>query len=124
MGEDLTEKMVIVATHGSEDPELATIPFVMANAALAMDVSVTVILQASGVTLVQRGIYENITAPNFEPLKKLVDGLLELGGRIMVCIPCLNARNITEDMLVTGAELVKAGSIVQECLEAKTVANY
>ncbi len=34
------EKLVFMVTHGPEDPELATIPFVMAVAALASDVEV------------------------------------------------------------------------------------
>ncbi len=42
------EKLVIMATHGPDDPELATIPFVMACAALASDVAVVMGFQADG----------------------------------------------------------------------------
>ncbi len=124
MEENASEKMVIFATHGSENPEMATIPFVLGNAALAMDVPVTIILQGGGVTLVQKGSYEHILAHGFDPLAKLVGSFLELGGKIFVCIPCIETRSITPDLLVEGAELVKAASIVQEVLEAKAVLNY
>ena len=75
------EKLVIVATHGGENPEKATIPFVVGGAALAMETKVTVILQSQGVTLAAQGLYEQVHAPGFDPVKKLVDTFLELGGR-------------------------------------------
>jgi predicted peroxiredoxin len=124
MAEENSEKIVIFATHGGEDAERATIPFVVGNAALAMDVPVTVILQAAGVTLMKKGCYEHIFAAGFDPLKKLVDSFLELGGKILVCIPCIESRKITPDMLLEGAELGKAARVVQEVLEANAVINY
>ena len=124
MEENGAEKMVIFGTHGSEDPEKATLPFVVGNAALAMDVQVTIVLQASGVTLVQKGCYEHIFAPGFDPLQKLVGSFLELGGKVLVCIPCSDARKISQDILVEGTEMVKGARIVQEVLEAKAVLNY
>jgi predicted peroxiredoxin len=124
MEENKSEKIVIFATHGGEDPEKATIPFVIGSAALAMDVPVTVILQSAGVTLMKKGCYEHIFAAGFDPLKKLVDGFTELGGKILVCIPCIESRKITPDMMLEGAELGKAGRVVQEVLEAKAVLNY
>jgi predicted peroxiredoxin len=124
MEENESEKLVIFATRGGEDPERATIPFVVGAAALAMDVQVTMILQATGVTLMKKGCYEHIFAAGFDPLKKLVDSFLELGGKILVCIPCLESRQIAPDELLAGAELGKAGRVVQKVLEAKAVLNY
>jgi predicted peroxiredoxin len=124
MEENKSEKMVIFATHGGEDPERATLPFVVGSAALAMDVPVTIILQGAGVTLMKKGCYEHIFAAGFDPLKKLIDSFMEFGGKILVCIPCLESRKITPDMLLEGAEQGKAGRVVQEVLEAKAVLNY
>ncbi len=124
MADSSSEKIVIFATHGSEDPEMATIPYVMGNAALAMDVPVTIVLQGAGVTLVQKGCYEHIFSAGFDPLTKLVDSFKEFGGKTFVCIPCIEARKITPDELVEGVELVKGARIVQEVLEAKAVLNY
>jgi uncharacterized protein len=120
----MAEKLVIFATHGAEDPEMATLPFVAGNAALAMDVKVTVILQSDGVMIATKGIYEHILFPGFDPLKKMVDSFVEFGGQIFVCIPCLEARKIPHDLLVDKAQPVKAGKVVQEVLEAKAVLNY
>ena len=124
MEENKSEKMVIFATHGREDPERATIPFVVGTAALAMDVPVTMVLQADGVTLVQRGCYDHILATGFEPLQKLVPSFLDLGGKILVCIPCIESRKIAPETLLEGAELGKAARVVNEVLEATAVLNY
>ncbi len=124
MAEKKEEKIVIFATHGGEDPEKASLPFVIGNAALAMDVKVIMVLQATGVTVATKGIYEHILAANLDPLKKLVDSFLEFGGTILVCIPCIEQRKITTDMLIQGAQPVKAARVVQEMLEATAVLSY
>ena len=55
------EKLVIMVTHGPEEPELATIPFVMAGAAVASDVDVVMGFQGDGCRLVQKGVAETVT---------------------------------------------------------------
>jgi predicted peroxiredoxin len=40
------EKLVITVTHGPDEVELATLPFVMAGAALASDVDVVMVSRA------------------------------------------------------------------------------
>ncbi len=124
MEEDKIEKLVIFVTHGPEDPEKATLPFVVANAALAMETDVTLILQSKGVFTATKGVYEHIRTPGVEPLKKLVDNCMRMGGKLFVCIPCIEERGISIDMLVDGAQLIKAGRLVHTVLEAKTVLNY
>jgi uncharacterized protein involved in oxidation of intracellular sulfur len=118
------EKVVIFATHGGEDPERATLPFVMGNAALAMDAKVIMVLQAHGVTLATKGYYEHIFAAGLDPLQKLVDTFVESGGNILVCTPCIDQRKIIPDMLIKGAQPVKAARVVQEMLEANAVLSY
>jgi len=119
-----SQKMVIVATHGMDQPELATISLVVGNAALAMDTKVVLVLQSSGVTIATKGIYEHIAAPGFDPLAKLLGSFLEFGGKILVCIPCLGPRQITPENLVSGAEPVKAARVVTEMLDADAVVSY
>ena len=122
--EEKAEKIVIVATHGGEDPERASLPFVMGNAALALEAEVTVVLQSTAVTLAKKGCYEHVFAAGLPPLKELVDTFVELGGRILVCMPCIEERKITTDMLVEQAETTKAGKVVLALLEADATLSY
>ena len=118
------EKMVYVLTHGVEDPERCTFPFVFANAALAMDVQCTVVIQGSAVFLMKKGILEHVKVPGLTPLKKLVDSFLENGGELLICIPCLEERGIEASDVIEGATLGKAGKVVSRVLEAKATLVY
>jgi uncharacterized protein involved in oxidation of intracellular sulfur len=122
--EEKVEKVAIFVTHGPEDPERACFPFVMGNAALAMDVQATIILQGTGVTLAKRGCYEHVFAAGLPPLQELVKDFVDLGGKILVCIPCIKERQITPDMLVGEAETASSGKAITAAIEADAVLNY
>jgi uncharacterized protein involved in oxidation of intracellular sulfur len=77
------EKLFFIATHGEEDPERASFPFMLANAAQAMDVEAVVALQSNGVYLAQKGYAEKIAVPGFTPLKELIDHYVAKGGKIL-----------------------------------------
>jgi predicted peroxiredoxin len=120
-----TEKLVFMVTHGPDHPEHATIPFVMAGAALASDVGVVLGFQANGVELVRRGVAETVAAPGFPPLAKLLDDVRALGAQLLVCGPCINSRGIVApDDLVDGAEVVAAGRFIAEITSATNSLVY
>ena len=118
------EKLVFMVLHGPSHPEHATIPFVMAGAALASDVEVVMGFQADGVELVRTGGADSVAAPGFPPLKKLIADVLELGGQLLVCGPCLKSRGITAEDLVDGAEIVAAGRFIAEITSATNSLVY
>jgi predicted peroxiredoxin len=118
------EKLVFMVTHGSADPELATIPFVMAAAALASDVAVVMGFQGDAVELVRTGVAETVAAPEFAPLAKLMADVRELGGLLLVCGPCIKSRGITVGDLVEGAEVVAAGRFIAEITSATNSLVY
>jgi predicted peroxiredoxin len=118
------EKFVIIATHAADDPERATIPFVLSNAAMASDLSVTVVLQAEGVRIAVNDEARKINADSFPPLQNLMNDFFGLGGVLMVCIPCLKARKIQESQVIAGTRLVAAGAIVAEVASANKTLTY
>ena len=63
-------------------------------------------------------------APGFPPLKKLMDDVRELGGKLLVCGPCIKSREISADDLVEGAEVVAAGRFVAEITSATNSLVY
>jgi uncharacterized protein involved in oxidation of intracellular sulfur len=124
MAEEKKDSLVVIATHGTCEPEYATLPFVVGNAALAMEVDVIVALQGNAVTLAKKGCYEHVFAGGLDPLKKMVDTFRELGGKIWVCTPCIKSREMTPEMLVDGIELTAGGKLVQACIDADSVITY
>jgi predicted peroxiredoxin len=121
----MSEKLVFMVTHGPDDPELATIPFVMAGAALASDVAAVIGLQGEAVRLAIKGVTDTVEAPAFPPLAKLLADFQELGGVLLVCAPCLKNRGIAApDDLIKGAEVVAAGRFIAEITSATNSLTY
>lgn len=121
----MPEKLVIMCTHGPEDPERATIPFVLATAAQASDVDVTMGFQVNGVMLVKKGCVEHVFAAGFPPLKDLMDAYIAAGGRLFVCGPCVNSRKLDPAKdFVEGAIVINAVTFVKEYTEATNVLTY
>ena len=124
MSDQKTEKIVIFATHGPEDPERATLPFIMGNAAMIMESEAVVILQGTGVLLAVKGCYEHVFAAGMPPLQDQVKLFIEQGGKILVCTPCIKERKIDESMLIDTSEPIAAARAIQEVLESNGVINY
>ncbi len=118
------EKLVFIVTHGEEQPERATIPFVLGNAALAMDAEAVIVLQMTGVYLATKGYARHVHAAGFPPFQELLNLFLEAGGRLYVCEPCIKARQIDPQDLIEGSTIVAGGTLVDLLLDAKNVAVY
>lgn len=118
------EMVIYIATHAGEDPERASLPFVLGNAALAMDIEAVVALQGTGVYLAKKGIIENIFAAGLPPLQELVSNFMELGGKLWVCSPCINERKIAQADLIEGAEIMAAAKLTQALLESSAALVY
>jgi uncharacterized protein len=116
------EKILYIGTHAQEDPERACLPFVLGNAALAMDVQAVVVLQVSGVYLAKKGFAEDMPAAGgFPPIKKLISDFQSLGGEIRVCMPCIKERNIAEDDLLDGVTTTAGGALNLLAMESNAV---
>lgn len=113
-----TKKLFIMVTNGPENPELATIPFVMATAAQASDVEVVMGFQGNGSMLAVKCMSDHVFANGFPKLSDLIDTYIAEGGKMYVCGPCVGSRQINEDELIKGASIVGAAAFVSESLSA------
>jgi len=121
---DRVEKIVIISTIGNEHPEKATIPYVMATAAMASDVETVMILQSNAVVLAKQGEAEKVVASGFMPVKQLIETFIEMGGKLLLCSPCLKERNISKEELIVGSEIIAAGTVISEVMSATSVLTY
>ena len=125
MTENKEEKILYIGTCAGDNPEKAAMPFVMACAALAMDIKATIVLQGNGVYLAQKGYADKmLPGGGFPPMKELLANFLELGGKLKVCVPCIKERHIDESELVEGYQTTAAGALNLEVLEADAVIAY
>ncbi|NDY42245.1 multidrug transporter [Dissulfurirhabdus thermomarina] len=119
------EKILYICTHADDDPEKAAMPFVMANAALSMDVKAVVVLQGQGAYLALKGYVEHmLPSGGFPPLPKLMSDFQALGGELRVCAPCIKERKIDKSELIEGAATIAAAELTVLAMEAKAVFNY
>jgi len=119
------EKIMYLCTHASDNAEKAHLPFVMANAALAMDIQATVVLQGEGVYLAQKGYIDHMVSGGaFPPIKELLKSFLEQGGQLLVCVPCIQSRHIEESDLIEGSKTTAAGNLNILATEANAVFVY
>ena len=93
---------------GKDDLEKATIAFVVGNAAAGKG-DARVFLANAGVDLALKGKAENWQADGYPPVNDLIDGYQEKGGIVWVCKACADAKGITQDDLIDGAEIAGAG---------------
>jgi predicted peroxiredoxin len=118
------EKIVYILTHGAEDPERASLPFVLASAAQTMEVEAVVALQGTAVFLATKGCLEHVFAAGLPSLKDLVSNFTSEGGRLLVGVPCIRERKIDEAELIKGAVPTAAAALTQEILSANATLVY
>ncbi|HLO30654.1 MAG TPA: DsrE family protein [Anaerolineales bacterium] len=106
-------KLMINCTHGQEDPERATLAFVVGNVAAAADQEAVVLLTIEGVRNATRGYADDICKEGFQPLREVMQAFISNGGQIWVCGACAKPRGITDADLVEGAKIVTAANAVE-----------
>ncbi|MGH3442333.1 MAG: DsrE family protein [Nitriliruptorales bacterium] len=109
----MAERILVSCTHGEDDAERATVPFIVAGVAAASGHDAAVVCTAEGVWIGTRGYADRIVKEGMAPLRDLYDQLLGSGGEVWLCSACTNVRGITEDNLAEGARIVGAAQIVE-----------
>ena len=117
-------KLLINCTHGEDDPERATLSFVVGNVAASAEKETIVLLTIEGVWLATKGCAETIHKDGFQPLNEVMHSFVENGGQIWACGACAKPRGIKETDLIPGARIVTAASVVEQLLSGAASMNF
>jgi predicted peroxiredoxin len=117
-------KVVINLTTGLEDPERVTVAFLVAGAAAQAGKQVTMFLTKEAVRLALPNIAQGTACDGCPPLPALATQYADAGGRMLVCPVCFNARKLSEDELIDGAQLGGATPLWQWIDGGATVFSY
>jgi predicted peroxiredoxin len=98
-------KWIISGSRGTDDPTMATLPFMAAMAAKEQGHDVVLWLWNEAVTLARKGTADHVTGVNLKPLKELLASVQAANIPIWVCGACAVARQIGEVELIAGASL-------------------
>ena len=119
----MSDKLIFNCTHGKEDAERATLPFVAANIAAAAGQEAVVLCTIEAVWLGTENGTDGIAQPGLPALTDLHREYLDNGGQVWLCGACTKPRGITEEQLAKGSTIVGAAKVVEEVISgAKTVA--
>lgn len=117
-------KFCVTLTCAKNDPDKATVAFVVANAAAASDKETMVFLTVEGVRLGVRGYADDIREEGFAPLKDLMASFVKAGGKVFVCSPCFKRRKLDEGALVDGATIVGGAKLVEFLSDGTPCVSY
>lgn len=118
------KKITYIITFGEDDPEKATIPLILANGAMAMDVTPVIVLQSNGVMLAVKGFAEKVHFKEGVSLKQLIENYVDGGNHLLLCSPCVEKRKLSEKDFVEGAIIVGAARVTEEVLSSVNVLTY
>lgn len=99
------KSFIVSGSRGTDDPTMATLPFIAAKAAHDQGHEVVIWLWNEAVVLARRGVADHVTGVNLTPLKDLLSALQAAGVPIWVCGACAIARQIGDGDLVSGASI-------------------
>jgi predicted peroxiredoxin len=117
-------KFCVSLTRALDDPDRATVAFVVANAAVASGQETMVFLSVDGVRLSVQGVADAIHEQGFQPLKELMTNFVEAGGAILVCSPCFKKRDLDSGNLVPGAAIVGGARLVEFLAQGSACVSY
>jgi uncharacterized protein len=110
----MSGKLLFMCTHGKEDPERATLPFVAANVAVMAGQESIVICTIEAAWLGTKNGLQGIESKGLPPLAKLFPDFVAAGGKVWLCGACAKPRGITEEHVAQGATIVGAAKIIEE----------
>ena len=108
---------IISGSHGTDDPTMATLPFIAAKAAKEQGHDVVLWLWNEAVVLARQGVADHVTGVNLTPLKDLLAAVQAAGIPIWVCGACAVARQVSEVDLVAGSTIKGMPDYIAAVLE-------
>ncbi|AIG63479.1 sulfur reduction protein DsrE [Corynebacterium atypicum] len=119
-----TGKFCVTIAHAKNDTDLATLGFVVANAAVGSAQDTMVFLSSEGARLAVKGYADDIHEEGFAPIKELIDSFVAGGGKLYVCAPCIKKRGHAQEDLIEGATIVGGAKLVEFLADGTPSVSY
>ena len=120
----MANKFCVSLSCAKDNPDKATVAFVIANAAVGSGKETLVFLSVEAVRLAQRGYADDIREEGFAPLKELMENFTKAGGTMYVCSPCFKKRKLDENALVAGAAITGGAKLVEFLSDGSPCVSY
>lgn len=117
-------KILISAKHGSDNPTLATLPYIAARTAKAQGHEPIVFLWDEATALVRPGAADHIVGVNVKPLEEVLGEVIEMGIPVWACKGCALARGVDPGNMIPNAEIREMGDFIQALVECDRNVEY
>lgn len=115
----------VTLNHCKQDPDKATVAFVVATAALGSGKDTMVFLSSDGVWAAVKAEAAKVNEGDpFKPLTELITNFLAAGGRVVACAPCCKKRGITPEALFEGVQLAGGAVLVEWLSNGSPCTSY
>jgi uncharacterized protein involved in oxidation of intracellular sulfur len=104
--------ILINSSFGKDDAAKASVPFIVGGASAARDGETAMFLTHGAIYMATKGGTDGIQAEGYAPMTDLVNGYVNNGGTLWVCKACADAKGVTDDDLIDGAEIAGAGHVL------------
>lgn len=104
-------RVVINLATGHEDPDRVTVAFLVATAALEKGRPVAMFATKEAVRLGVPGYGEAIESAGAPPVERLLGQFTSLGGELLLCPICFDARRLDRESLIEGARIAGASAL-------------
>lgn len=110
---------------GSDTPQRAFPPFMLASGALAMEMNVNLFFTMDGLHLVEKGGAEKVVLQGAaRSLPALLEGAQEAGARFIACSAVLADMGVRAEDLIDGVEFGGVATFVDGAVEADLVLTF
>lgn len=118
----MAKKMTVVC-NGSEPGNLYP-TFILSSSAAALGTEIILFFTPGAAPALKKGVLEGIEGKGMPKLIDLVEGVQQLGARFLLCELALEAKDIKEDELRDGIEIVGATYYMGEVLDADLTFSF
>jgi hypothetical protein len=119
----MAKKMVVFC--GSDEPQKAFPPFMLASGALAMDMEVMMFFTMNGLNIVRKGGAEKIKLEGAaKTLPEYIDVMRQGGAKLVACSAAFPVVGCKEEDLVEGVDCGGVATFVDEAEAADIVLTF
>jgi len=115
------QKIMYVQTSGIGTPERLYSPFVLAMTAKATDLDAIIYFLGQGLTVIKKGMAENVKVGQFPALSDIMKQAIDAGVELLVCEQSTQLLNMKRGDFIPQAKVVGAATLNDLVLECDGV---
>ena len=114
---------VAIVVNGKENSSLYP-SFILGSSALAWDADTYLFFTPGAAPALKPGYLEDIKSKGMPDMDKLVKDFNQLGGKLILCVLALEAKDLKKEELRTDIEIMDASTFMEKILDANVTFSF